>query len=58
MPVTGRRKVTAKKSRPRVLAKKDFLRTLRTAGIPEETINATNEQLRDPIDLKETRYFW
>lgn len=52
MLVTGPRKVTAKKSRPRTVAKKDFFHILRTAGVPEETIKATDEQLQDPIDLK------
>ena len=56
MPVTGPCEVTARKSRPRALAK-DFLRTLRTAGTTEETIKATNEQLRDPIDLKRDAVF-
>ena len=47
---SGPRKVTAKRSRPRTVAKKDFLRVLRTAGIPEETIKAADEQLHDPVD--------
>ena len=32
------------------LPKKDFLRVLRRAGIPEETIRAADEQLHDPVD--------
>jgi hypothetical protein len=32
------------------LPKKDFLRVLRRAGIPEETIKAAGEQLHDPVD--------
>jgi hypothetical protein len=57
MPVTGPCKVTAEKSRPRTLAKKDFFRILRTAGVAEETIKATDEQLQDPIDLKRDAVF-
>jgi hypothetical protein len=36
---------------PAKLPKKDFLHVLRTAGVPEETIKAADEQLEDPIDL-------
>jgi hypothetical protein len=57
MLVTGPQKVMAKKSRPRTVAKKDFFRILRTAGVPEETIKATDEQLQDPIDLKRDGVF-
>ena len=60
MLVTGPRKVTAKKSRPRTVAKKDFFRILRTAGaagVPEATIKATDEQLQNPIDLKRDAVF-
>jgi hypothetical protein len=57
MPVTGPYKVTAEKSRPRTLAKKDFFRILRTAGVAEETIKAADEQLQDPIDLKRDAVF-
>ena len=57
MPVTGPYKVTAEKSGPRTLAKKDFFRILRTAGVAEETIKATDEQLQDPIDLKRDAVF-
>jgi hypothetical protein len=56
-PVTGPRKVTAKKSRPTTAAKGDFFRILRTAGVPEETIKATDEHLQDPIDLKRDAVF-
>jgi hypothetical protein len=55
MPVTGPPKATAEKSRPKIVAKKDFFRILRTAGVAEETIKATDEQLQDPIDLKRRR---
>jgi hypothetical protein len=57
MPFTGPYKVTAEKSRPGTLAKKDFFRILRTAGTAEETIKATDEQLQDPIDLKRDAVF-
>jgi hypothetical protein len=56
MPVTGPRKETTEKSRqlppaPLKYRKKAFLHVLRAAGVPEETIKATDEQLHDPIDL-------
>jgi hypothetical protein len=54
---SGPRKFTAKRSRPRTVAKKDFLRVLRTAGIPEETIRTTDEQLQETIDLKRDAVF-
>jgi hypothetical protein len=57
MLVTGPRKVTAEKSRPRTVAKKDFFRILRAAGVPEETIKAIDEQLQDPIDLERDGVF-
>jgi hypothetical protein len=39
------------------LTKKDFLRVLRRAGIPEETINAAQEQLHDPVDQERDGIF-
>jgi len=62
MPVTVPRKVTAEKSPqpqppPTTLARKDFLRILRRARVPEETIKATDEQLQDPIDLERDAVF-
>jgi hypothetical protein len=61
MPVTGPRKVTTGKSpQPQPLTKlpkNDFLHILRTAGVPEETIKATDEQLQDPIDLERDGLF-
>jgi hypothetical protein len=61
MPVTGPRKVMTKKSLqpppPAKLPKKDFLHILRIAGVPEETIKATDEQLQDPIDLERDAVF-
>jgi hypothetical protein len=32
------------------LPKKEFLRVLRRAGIPEETIRLADERLHDPVD--------
>jgi hypothetical protein len=57
MPGTRPRKVTTEKGLklqppPAKLPKTDFLHVLRTAGVPEETIKATDEQLQDPIDLE------
>jgi hypothetical protein len=61
MPATGARKVTTGKSpqpRPHAkLPKEDFLHILRSAGVPEETIRATDEQLQDPIDLERDGVF-
>jgi hypothetical protein len=62
MLVTGPRKVATGESPqpqppPAKLPKKDFLRVLRTAGIPEETIKAADEQLQDPIDLERDGVF-
>ncbi len=62
MPVTGPRKVTTEKSPqpqppPAKLPKKDFLHVLRRAGVPEEIIKATDEQLQDPIDLERDGVF-
>ena len=62
MPVTGPRKVTTEASSqqpspPVRLPKKDFLHILRTVGVPEETIKATDEQLHDPIDLERDAVF-
>jgi hypothetical protein len=62
MPVTGPRKVTTDKSPqpqppPTKLPKKDFLHILRKAGVPEETIKATDEQLHDPVDLERDAIF-
>jgi hypothetical protein len=39
------------------LPKEDFLRVLRRAGIPEETIKAADEQLHDPVDQKRDGLF-
>jgi hypothetical protein len=54
MPVACPRKNALEKdpSRPTTatVAKKDFLRVLRRAHIPEETIKVVDEQLQDPID--------
>ncbi len=54
MSVTGPRKNALEKSPKRpieaTLAKQDFLRVLRRAHIPEETIKAVDEQLHDPVD--------
>lgn len=61
MPATIPREVTAEKSPqpqpPTKLPKKDFLRILRRAGVPEENIKATAEQLQDPIDLERDAVF-
>ncbi len=62
MPVTGPREVTTGESPqpqppPAKFPKKDFLHILRTAGVPEETIKATDEQLQDPIDLERDAVF-
>ena len=62
MPVTGPRKETSEKCpqpqlSPARLPKKHFLHILRTAGVPEETIKATDEQLQDPIDLEKDGVF-
>jgi len=61
MPATGPRKaMTGKSPQPRPPAKfpkEDFLRILRSAGVPEETIKATDEQLQDPIDLERDGVF-
>jgi hypothetical protein len=42
------RKVPA---RPAKLPKKVFLQVLHAAGVPQQTIEATDEQLQDPVDL-------
>jgi hypothetical protein len=63
MPATSPREVTngnanARPARPGPrsassrISKKDFLRILARAGVPEEIIQATDEQLQDPIDLE------
>jgi hypothetical protein len=39
------------------MAKNNFLRVLRIAGVPEETIKAADEQLGEPIDLKRDAVF-
>jgi hypothetical protein len=62
MPVTGPREAMTggspqRPSRPAKLPKKDFLRILRTVGVPEETIKAADEQLQDPIDLDRDAVF-
>ena len=33
------------------IPKKVFLHVLHEAGVPEQTIKATDEQLQDPVDL-------
>jgi len=48
---------TSQAARPAKLPKKDFLHILRTIGVPEETIKATDEQLHDPIDLERDAVF-
>src|SRR5438132_5266926 len=62
MPGTGPCKVTTEKGLQRQptaakLPKKEFLHVLRTSGVPEETIKATDEQLQDPIDLERDGVF-
>lgn len=58
MSVTGPCKVTTEKSlRSTKLPKKDFLHILRRAGVPEEIIKATDEQLQDPADLERDGIF-
>ena len=62
MPSTRPPKITTEKGLylqpPRAkLPKKDFLHVLRIAGVPEETIKATDEQLQDPIDLERDGVF-
>ena len=42
---------------PATLPKKCFLHALRRAGVPEETIKATDEQLQEPIDLERDATF-
>ena len=37
--------------RPAKLPKQLFLHVLHTAGVPTQTIKATDEQLQDPVDL-------
>jgi hypothetical protein len=39
------------------LPKKEFLRVLRSAGVPEDTIKATDEQLQEAIDLERDAVF-
>jgi hypothetical protein len=42
---------------PATVPKKCFFRVLRTAGVPEDTIKETDEQLQDPIDLERDAVF-
>jgi hypothetical protein len=39
------------------ISKKDFLHILARAGVPQEIIKATDEQLQDPIDLERDGIF-
>jgi hypothetical protein len=39
------------------ISKKDFLQILAKAGVPQEIIKATDEQLQDPIDLERDGIF-
>jgi hypothetical protein len=39
-------------SAPNKISKKDFLQILARTGVPEETVKAADEHLRDPIDLE------
>jgi hypothetical protein len=39
------------------ISKKDFLQILARAGVPQETVKATDEQLQDPIDLERDGIF-
>ena len=39
------------------ISKKDFLQILARAGVPQETVKAADEQLRDPIDLERDGIF-
>jgi hypothetical protein len=62
MSVTCQRKNTTGESPqlqppPGKFPKKDFLHVLRTAGVPEETIKAADDQLQDPIDLERDGVF-
>jgi hypothetical protein len=60
--LTGPRRETTENgwqlpSRPEKLPKKVFLHVLRTAGVPKQTIKATDEQLQDPVDLERDGLF-
>ena len=61
MPVSGLCESALKKGpQPLMganLPKKEFLRVLRRAGIPEEIIKMADGQLHDPIDLKRDGIF-
>jgi hypothetical protein len=68
MPATSPREVTngnanarparpGPRSAPNKIPKKDFLQLLARTGVPEETVNAADEQLRDPIDLERDATF-
>jgi hypothetical protein len=60
MSITCQRKNTTGESPqlpPVKFPKKDFLHVLRTAGVPEETIKAADDQLQDPIDLERDGVF-
>jgi hypothetical protein len=63
MPATSPREVTngnanarparlGPRSAPNKISKKDFLQILARTGVPEETVNAADEHVRDPIDLE------
>ena len=61
MPVAGPCENALEKSQKRQTAaklkKKDFLHVLRRAGIPEETIKGSDEQLHDPVDQERDGIF-
>ena len=61
MPATAPHEdTTGRRPRPPprpTLQKKDFLHALHTAGVPKDTIKATDEQLQDPIDLERDALF-
>jgi hypothetical protein len=68
MPAISPREVTtdsayARPARPEPrsasskISKKDFLQILARAGVPQETVKATDEQLQDPIDLERDGIF-
>ena len=61
MPITGPCNNALQKSPKREasakLAKKDFIQVLRRARIPEETIQAADDQLHDPVDQERDGIF-
>jgi hypothetical protein len=44
-------------ARPEKLPKQVFLHVLHKAGVPKQTIKATDEQLQDPVDLERDGLF-